>query len=131
MRNEYEPVSTEEKACKQLRELKQNYSVERYISRFNELSVDVPTMNASEKWSLFMAGSQQEHQRMLATQVADGDFATAVMMLKKASAYTDRPNVPKKDKRHGGGGGKGQVNVAAGEGSSAKKSQDEVNALFG
>ena len=77
-----------------------------------------------------MAGLQQEHQRMLATQVADGDFATAVMMLKEASAYTDRPNVPKKDKRHGGGGGKGQVNVAAGEGSSAKKSQEEVNALL-
>ena len=77
-----------------------------------------------------MAGLQQEYQRMLATQVADGDFARAVMMLKKASAYTDRPNVPKKDKRHGGGGGKGQVNVAAGEGSSAKKSQEEVNALL-
>ena len=76
-----------------------------------------------------MAGLQQEHQRMLATQVTEGDFATAVTMLKKASAYTDRPPTPRKDKKHGGGG-KGQVNVAAGEGSSAKKSQEEVNALL-
>ena len=64
---------------------------------------------------------------MLATQVQDGDFDTAVRLLKRASAYTERPIGPRKDKKLGGG--KGQVNTGAGEGSSSK-GQDEVNALL-
>ena len=116
LRDEYEPVSTEEKARRSLRELRQTHSVERYIFRFNELSEDVPTMNVAEKLSLFMAGLQAEHQRMLATQVQDGDFDNAVRLLKRASAYTERPAGPRKDKKPGGG--KGQVNTAVGEGSS-------------
>ena len=48
-------------------------------------------------------------------------------MLKKASAGTEKQAAPRKDRKHGGGG-KGQVNVAAGEGSS--KTQDEVNAIL-
>lgn len=80
-----------------------------------------------------MGGLQLENQRILATQVCEGDFAEAVMLLKKAPAYAEKVVGPRKDQKGDkkpGDGSKWAVNLATNEGGSSKKSQENVNALL-
>lgn len=125
----YEPLSKEERAREQLRTLSQTGSVHTYVFKFETLRADVPSMNASEAFSLFMRGLQPQMKQFVGSLVTTDDLDAAIELVKKASKYstgdTSKKDVDATKGKNPKWNKKGQVNVVSAE----SKAQAELMAV--
>ena len=110
----FQPIHEEDFARQYIRTLKQHRSVRDYVVRFQEVSLQIPTMDERSRVDAFTAGLKQDVRRWVklqapstlerAMEIAE-QFQTMVMQDTAAMrTYADRPRFG-----HSGGGGNGPI----------------------
>ena len=138
---QFEPVSADAIARSQIRTHTQTGSVQAYIYRFRELMAQIPSINTSEAYDLFITGLKPELRQLVGTLVARDDLDGAINMAQRSHAYgstaTGRQDaaVRGKDNRQGKWQ-KGQANTveqgkqtSGGDIGKGRVGSSEVNAL--
>ena len=90
LKAQFEPLSKEERAREQIWKLVQTRNVNTHIYHFRELKNEIPSMNSSEAYNLFMDRLNPQLHQLARTMVTSRNLEEVIEIVKKATVYGEK-----------------------------------------